>query len=370
MKPAFWLAWRELANRRAAFIAGIGMVAVAVTFCAAVELVSRAREAAVAAEIDHIGPALRLIPAGKTAGDLARFDLGSAAFTMQDARKLRSELSTWIRAVEGRLLLKVPVEGRTIAIIGVDPNLVISPLDALGRLGDSEAALGADLARRLRKKVGDEMVINSARFRVAAVLPETAGADDLALFLPLRPLQRLLDLPDGINEMRVFPAPAAPIERIASSVAANHPELNVINTYRGDTAEHGMSRSLLEHRRVLYVITASVIAFCILIWSYLNAGERRLEMATVVAIGGTGMTVLSMLVIRAAIVGFLGGLVGYAGGAFIALVQDFQPSVGVVLSWNLVCLMSGGAVVLSILGGLPASLLSAYREHVTVLQEW
>lgn len=370
MKPTLWLAWRELMSRKAAFVTGIAMVGVAVSLCAGTELVARSREAAIAADIDQIGPALRLIPAGKTAGDLARFELGATTFHERDASKLRAELSRWVRAVEGRLLLKVSAEGRMVPAIGIDPDRVVSPFDVLRRLSNKRTALGSGLARRLGRSEGDVVVIKDSRFRVTAVLPETASADDMALYLPLRPMQELFELPKSVNELRIFPSPGAPIERVASYLSARHAEINVLKTYRGDVAEGGMNQSLLQNRRVLYAITATVIAFCILVWSYLNAGERRLEMATVVAVGGTRITVLSMLVVRAAIVGLLGAFAGYTLGAAMSLAQDFGSAVTVVFAWRLLFVISGGTVVLSVVGAVIASSFFAFREHVTVLQEW
>ncbi len=370
MKPTLWLAWRELMSRKTAFATGLAMVGVAVSLCAGTELVARSREAAVAAQIDQIGPALRLIPTGKTAGDLARFELGATAFHERYASKLRVELSRWVRAVEGRLLLKVPVEDRMVPAIGIDPDRVISPFDVLSGLNDKDTALGSGLAGRLGKSEGDLVVIKGSQFRVSAVLPETASADDLALYLSLRPMQELFGLPESVNEIRVFPSPGAPIERVASYLSVGHSEINILKTYRGDVAEGGMNQSLLQHRRILYAITATVIAFCILIWSYLNAGERRLEMATVVAVGGTRMTVLSMLVVRAAIVGLFGAFAGYTVGAAISLAQDFGSAVTVVFAWRLLFVISSGTVVLSVFGALIASTFFAFREHVTVLQEW
>jgi ABC-type lipoprotein release transport system permease subunit len=369
MKAAFWLAWRELVNRRSALVAGIALVSVAVALCTATELVSSAREAAVAAQIDHMGPALHLIPAGKTARDLARFDLGSGSFGNDEVERIYRSLSSWIRALEGRLLLRLPLEGRAASLIGIDPSRVISPFKVLGRLGDSDAVIGAELARSLGKEVGNELLIRGSRFRVAAVLPETASVEDLAAFLPLKRLQNLFEL-DTVNEIRVFPAPGASIEEIVSHLKSAQSQLRVINVHRGEAAEHEMGHTLRQHRRVLYMITALVVALCVFIWSYLNAGERSLEMATVVAIGGTGVTVLSMLVIRAAVVGFLGALLGYFAGASIALAQDLESAVGVAFSWKLLLAMSGGTVLVSILGACPASILSAFRKHVAVLQEW
>lgn len=369
MTAAFWLAWRELTNRKSSFITGVAMVAVAMALCTAVELVLRARESAVSAEIDHMGPALRLIPAGQTARDLARFDLGSNYLTKYEAAKIGREISSWIRAMEGRLLLNEPLEGKKTLIAGIDPDEVVSPFEVLGRLGDNDAALGVNLAQRLGKKRGDKISFKGSGFRVAAVLPETAGPEDLALFLPIHRLWSLAGLPHVVNEIRLFPRSGAFIEKIISRLGSEHPQISIINTYRGDTAEHEIGISLREHRWVLYMITSAVIAFCVLIWSYLNASERSVEMATVVAIGGTGRVVLFMLVIRAAIVGIAGSLLGYFAGAAFVLAQDFNSALSVVWSWKLFLAMSGGVLVLSILGALPISIFSAFREHVAALQE-
>ncbi len=370
MKVPLWLAWRELVSRRFALVTAVAMVCTAVAFCTAIELVSRAREEAVATQIDHIGPALRLIPAGRTASDLARFELGADFFSLRDVERVRTGLSSRARGIERRLLLKLPLDGRAVPAIGVDPGRVITPFDALRRLRDGEIVLGNELAHRLKKKANDGISIKGSRFRVAAVLPETASAEDTALFLPLRTLQNLSDLPEAANEIRVFPAAGSGVDSAVAYLESEHPKVKVINTYRGETAEHDMGHSLYQHRRVLYLITASIVAMCIFIWSYLNVAERRLEVATVMAIGGTWMTVLCTIVLRAVVVSFMGALAGYAVGASIALVQDFESSFGVAFSSELLFVMTGGAVALSILGAFPASMVSAFKKHVMVLQEW
>ncbi len=324
---------------------------------------------AVVAQIDHIGPAIRLIPAENTAYDLARFDLGTDSFTIHDAAKVRDTLSPWIRALEARLLSKVRLEGQAVPAIGVDPRHVISPFEALGELGDSDVILGALLADRLERSVGTEVSINGSWFRIAGILPETASSEDLAVYLTLGRLQTLLDRPGATNEIRIFPATSASIEKIVTHVESRHREAAVINTHRGDTAEHEISNTLVRHRRVLYVITSLVVALSIFIWSYLNADERKLELATVVTLGGTTRTVLSMLVVRAAVVGFLGGLIGYLAGASVVLAQDFESALRVVLSWKLVLVVSGGALAVCAFGAITASIRVVFQEPTTMLQE-
>ena len=59
---ALWLAWRELLARRASLAAGVLMMAAAAGLCAGTELGARARAAAMAFELDSMGPALTVLP--------------------------------------------------------------------------------------------------------------------------------------------------------------------------------------------------------------------------------------------------------------------------------------------------------------------
>ena len=106
--PALWLAWRELAERKSSFLAGAAMIALASALCTSLELVLRA-ELAVSTQSTITGAAPD--PRRSDGGDLARFDLGTGYLTQEEAAVIGRELS-WVRAVEARLLLKEPLEGR------------------------------------------------------------------------------------------------------------------------------------------------------------------------------------------------------------------------------------------------------------------
>lgn len=369
MRASFWLAWRELARRKLSFITGTVMISVVVALCVSTELMSRAREVAVAAEIDHIGPALRLIPAEKTASDLAKFDLGSTSLTRDYVRKLQRRFFRRTRALDSRLLVKIPLEGMLIHVAGIDPGKVITSFEALRRLSDNEVVLGKELAFKIGKKAGDEIFLKDEKFYIVTVLPQTANIDDITLFLPLDKLHRFFGFSDVVNEIRLYPAKGVQVETIISDLKAGYPEISIINMHRGDTAEYEMNSRLSQHRHVLYAIMAVVIALCILIWSYLSASERKIEIATLIAVGGTAMTVIKVLVWKSIIVASLGAILGYITGMAIVVVQDFESAKSVIWSLQLFFMIFGGAVLISILGALPVSLFSAFQEHVALLQE-
>ncbi len=117
------------------------------------------------------------------------------------------------------------------------------------------------------------------------------------------------------------------------------------------------------------IVVAVVIALCIFIWSYLDSYERKIEVAIVIAVGGTAMTVFGMLICKTAFVGFMGAIIGYAAGAAIAITQDFSSAVSVIWSGSLLFMVCSGAVLFSVFATLPVSFLLIFREHVELLQE-
>ena len=212
--------------------------------------------------------------------------------------------------------------------------------------------------------------MNGLRFTIAEILPQTASSEDLALFMSFKKMLPLFGFTDHVtNEIRIYPTPGIKLDTIVAKLKSEFPGVSVINMYRGDVAEHEMNDSLSRNRLALYYIVAIVIALCIAIWSYLNLNERRVEIATLIAIGGTNITIITVLICRAAVVGILGAITGYLVSVIMVMLQDFESSLYVIGSLQLPLTLFGGAVLLSISGAFPVSFISAFREHVTTLQE-
>lgn len=369
MRATLWFALREILGRRVGSCLAVGMIALTVAFVAGLELLSRAREAAVSAQIDRIGPALRLIPHGKTARDLARFDLQDAPFTMEDVRRLQNELRPSVVAIEGRLLLKVPFGDRLISVVGIVPDAVVSPFAELRALDAGNIVVGAEAAVELGISQGSQLGVQRGSYSVAGILPATADAEDSAIFMRAEHLQAMFGLPGALNELRVFPTPGADIDKLAASLTAGHPGMSVLNMHRGETAEHSIHATLRESRGVLYAITGLIIAASVLIWSYINSSERKVEMATVAALGASAWTMLSMVLVRGVLLGLGGALVGFGIGFVIALAQDFESAMRVAPSLDLGFVVAAFSTVLSAVGAAPVAALVGFQDPVSVLQE-
>ncbi len=368
MTPTLWLSFLELSKRRMGTAIAVSVIALAVSFAAGLELVSRAREAAVAADLDQIGPAIRVIPRGKTARDLARFDLEAAPFRDGDMRRLRSEYSSYISSIEGRLSLKVPYRGRLIPVVGIVPETVIAPFEILRQLQDDQALIGSELASELGVAKGETLQLQGHALKVLSNLPPMANQDDSAIFVHVRRLQEMFSMPNAFNELRVFPAPGADVNTLASLMAARHTNMTPLTTQRGEKAEQSMNNTLRDHRRVLYIVTGVVIAISVLIWSYMNGIERRLELATLVAVGGSAWTVVSMILVRGALLGMFGAILGFLVGAAVSLGQDVQSTMRILPALDLIGITMVTTTILSAVGALPAAGLAAVQDPVKTLQ--
>jgi hypothetical protein len=356
VRAALWLAARELSvrKRRAAIAAAV--VAAATALVAATEVLARAREEAIARDLDAMGPSIRIVPfgalpAGPTAEDPGRETLADGVADIA-ARALGRDL----RRLEGRLTL--PRDRDRPAVIGVAP-------DAIG-LATGDAAAGAVLAERIG--VGASVVVAGRNFRVARALPPGATAEDLALFLRLDDVQAAVGS-NGVNELRIHLAPGAhPGEAVQRLRAAAIPG-RVVPIARGEVAERDAHESLARHRVALYAFTGVVAAIALLVAAHLDASERRTELATLVAVGASPGSVVSMAVARSLLVAAAGALSGSVIGMVVPAIRDPAAAAGAVRALPALLAAVAAAMGLGVAAAIPSAVLSARRDPVADLQD-
>lgn len=160
------------------------------------EAVARAREEAIAAQIDAMGPALTVVPRGITAGALARLDLGEDVLPEGIEGAARAVLGRDLRAVERRLVVHREVMGARVPVLGVEAGALPA---ASG--GARSAALGSELARRLEDV--SSVTLAGRGFRISGAMPSTGSGEDVAVLVPISELQALAGT-QGANELRLF----------------------------------------------------------------------------------------------------------------------------------------------------------------------
>ena len=220
---------------------------------------------------------------------------------------------------------------RPVVLLGVDPtrfDRVIPVRRKLLRGGPvlqgSTALIGLELADDLGVDVGDKLRVQTPAG--ADALVSVGGIFDLGnrevnrrwMLLPMRLGQTLLDLPGGANVVHVKVYEIFEAERIASRIASR----------TGQIAESWMETNaqlligLRSQSSSSYTIQAFVfLAVAMGIASVLAVSvvQRTREIGILQAMGVGGRRIATIFVIQGALVGFLGSLLGCAGGAALSL---------------------------------------------------
>jgi putative ABC transport system permease protein len=223
-------------------------------------------------------------------------------------------------------------------------------------------ALGSDLELRYADKV--------AHFSVSGII--TAGDDeDDQVFANLAAVQNLSGLTDRIAmiQLRVPGSPAA-IQSFASQLKSGLPDA-VARPIRQISETEG---SLLARIQLLMITMALLIltltGLCVLATMAALAMERRADVGLMKALGGSIGRIVRLFLAEVAVLGAVGGVLGYAFGAALTFWVG-KRVFGVTISPRLevlpltIALMVGVALA----GALPLRLLGKVKPAVILRGE-
>ena len=226
--------------------------------------------------------------------------------------------------------------------------------------GGDEVLLGAQAATVLAAAPGDMLTVGDRSLRVAGVLAATGSQDDELLFTRLTTAQQILGKPGKVSMVEVAAlCTACPVEDMVRQIAAVLPNARVSAIQQ---VVKGRMETLAQFGKLSYGISAIVLAVAalvVLVTMMGNVRERTEEIGIFRAVGFRSSHVLKIVLLEAAVVSALAGIVGYllgigathfavrllSGGAHVAV--PVRPE------------MAGAALVLAVVLGLCASLYPA-----------
>lgn len=354
MRSGAWLALRELAARPGRAMQAAVLVAAAAALATGLELVARGREEAANTRIDGVGPALSIVPVGVGGSELMRLDLGGAVLPAETAARVAGALGPSLRMARERLIVRRQVAGRDVAVVGV------------GGTGGQGVELGAALAESLGQP--PTIDLSGGPWAVEAVRDATGSAEDGAVFIPLRQAQRLAGLA-GINEIQIYLRAGASPSAAEARLEAARLQARIEPGNRGAPADEEVQGALARGRRLAQGVLALVVGLGLAVLAHLDAAERRVEVATLRAIGAAGATVWWSLVARSVAVGLAGGILGGLAGAVLAVAQDPAAAPPLATIWSTAALVAAACAGLGALASWPTAMVMSRRDPVPWLQE-
>ena len=246
--------------------------------------------------------------------------LASAAGTFLTFNHLTPALERRIRIQERDCLLT----GLGHAVTG--PGDKKQPMGFHIPLG--QAHVGFLLARHFNLKNGSSLRVLNRDLVVEKVLLEAGTDEDLRLYTSLADAQAILDLPGRISEIKAIDclcltADQDPLTQIRAALKKVLPEARVLQMRTLADARAKQRQSSENVTAFAVPMTLLAAALWVGTLSILNVRQRRSEIGLWRALGSDSGFIATLFLGKAALLGLIGGTVGYFVGTTVAL--QFGP---------------------------------------------
>jgi putative ABC transport system permease protein len=233
--------------------------------------------------------------------------------------------------------------------------------------GHPEVMLGELLASSLNKTIGDTLAIQGSPFKIVAIYHSGSALEAGAVIMPLDQLQQLSSLQGKVStiHVRLRPAPAGepPNEYLKSAQAQIEAVLPGLRAV--PAAERAGNNQFVRLAHASAWGTSS-IALLIGILGIANTMamsvfERTREIGILRALGWKRGQIMILIQLEASVLGLSGGILGVAvGWCALHLLAALPQSAGIVSTYFPLPLVAE-ALGISILAGLIAGALPAWR---------
>jgi putative ABC transport system permease protein len=297
--------------------------------------------------------------------------LGGVTFDQRDIReedlaKIKTITNSKnISAIAPKVLGGVKVGSHDVLLVGVDFGSELKLKQWWKIFGDApksdrELLAGSDAAKVLNVSTGDSITIQRESFKVVGVLDQTGSQDDALVFANLPKAQKILGKEGKITLAEVAAlCSGCPIGDMVMQIAEKLPDAKVSAIQQ---VVEGRLKALDQFKRFSYAMAGVVVfigSLIVFVTMMGSVNERTTEIGVFRAIGFRKSHIMRIILLEAALVSLLAGFLGYAigmGGAKLAL-PFMAESKNAHLIWE--GWISGGAVGLSLLLGVLASLYPA-----------
>ena len=271
-----------------------------------------------------------------------------------------------VAMIAPKALGMIDVEGQRVMLMGVDPAVEFKMKRWWSIAGRQiqqgpELVVGDTVARRFNLTMGDTVKIAGQDFTVVGLLAKTGSQDDQLLIAPLPVAQDVLGK-QGVVSMVEIAALChdCPVNDMVSQLQGVLPGVDVQAVQQVvKTRMHALDQFRLFAWSV--AVTVVIIGALLVFVTMMGAiSERTREIGIFRAIGYRRRHVLHLVLMEAAIVSAMAGVLGYLTGVIVTLVA--LPLIdGGMAHWQWNPTLAFAAVFAAVFVGLLASLQPALR---------
>lgn len=387
------LVWRELFERKSQMLTSFLAIFLGITTVVAIKNITFYSEKAVARELDTLGANVLVLPKSVTLQDYYSADMHEEVIPEEYVLRLTMSDIQGVDNLSPKLCVPVEVDGKSFTLTGILPKSEFQAKAAWAGAGifsrpigcgaievdtgpkpedkktlvrkrvietlqSHETLVGADVAGWLGVKEGDSLTLLGEPFSVVAILPQTGTVDDSRIFAHLHTVQRLSGKGPVVNCIEVIGCCKQIHAGLVDGINSLLPDAKVV-TVTQIVATQAKVNGMMERLSIIFVVIIVVVGGAgIANYMYANVFERRREIGTLMALGAESFLILRIFLLKALLLGFVGGISGFLVGTLLAVTLGSKLAGVPVLPMPMLALW---AVVISAGIALLASYFPARR---------
>ena len=361
------------------FTLGLLAVTAAVALFVALTTTGRASNTETIRLMRNLGFNVLVLPEGT---DLARFWSGdevSGDMPDEYVKRLANTPGLSADHYVATLQKKVTWRGLQVLLTGLLPEQTALDARKKAPMGHKIATgvcyIGFAIWDGLGLAEGDTIDLLGKSFTVERCLAEDGSKQDVTIYTRLSDAQQLLGMEGRINMIQALGCLCK-----GGSLAMLRDEISRVlpGTYvtelRNIVKARTQTRKMVEGH--VGFIMAMVMVICVAwvgLLALLNVRERRHEIGVLRALGFATQHVAGLFIARAALMGILGALVGFAVGTAVAMhygPELFKITFGKVRpAWDLLVPVLAAAPLVAALAGLLPAMIAVTQDPAEVLME-
>jgi putative ABC transport system permease protein len=399
------LTLKELWHRKSQLVSGLLAITLGIGVIVGIRSFSVVSEKAVAVNLDNLGANVMVLPQSASVDNYYTADIDAPTFPESYVERIVTSTLTGVDNLSPKLTRRVKIGNENIVLTGILPKSEIASkpiwqqsgflvnkvaascapttetepakyLDTkLQRKGiDSLAAndcfIGSSVAKRLKVHENSTLTIENKIFTIVRVLPETGTVDDDRVFANLHTVQTLLGTGEQISAIEIMGCCRAISDGLLSKLRNILPDTRITTIGQIVSTQIETNRMMNKISFVFLIIILFVGSISIGNYIWANVNERRKEIGILRMIGYHKRHIYYILVLKAIIMGLIGGIAGYFVGTVAAIWLGPQFA-GIEVSpiYMLLIFSIVIAITISILGSIIPAYLAGKIEPFSNMQE-
>lgn len=349
------LVWRELSERPSAMLTSTLAILLGVTSLVAIRHITVFSEREVGTQLESLGANVLVLPKAATLQDYYSADLTSQTLPESHVSSILLANLTGVERLSPKLCVSTKIADRGVTLTGILPQSefqakaawqsvslfshkhdgctkaatgpktydaapeTLASQRTIDQLKGNEAVIGADVAEFASLQPGNSIDLFGESLQVLAVLPRTGTVDDSRVFAHLHTVQRMTHAGEVVNAIEVMGCCEDAAGGLVPKLSELLPDAKVVTISQVVSTQVGVNR--LMGQMSLFVLAILVIVGGASVASTIssNVRERRREVGTLMALGATPGLVTRIFLLKALVLGLVGGVGGCVLGFVIAM---------------------------------------------------